>query len=128
MFPQTPNLKKRSSTPKPKEEVKYKVVKEEKAKNTSPTVIEEKVNESKPSEPPVVTVKGKGADDLYKKNLTVSGIARQGSVITIKKKDGTTAKYDMNKKEEDKTFTEKYGGSPIPSPPPPKVVEKKKLS
>jgi hypothetical protein len=105
--------------PKPKEEVKYKVVKEEKVKNTSPTVIEEKVNASKPLEPPVVTVKGKGADDFYKRNPTVSGISRQGSVITIKKKDGTTEKYDMNKKEEDKSFTEKYGVSPIPPPPPP---------
>jgi len=25
----------------------------------------------------------------------------------------------MNKKEEDKSFTEKYGASPIPPPPPP---------
>ena len=104
--------------PKPKEEVKYEVVEEEKVKNTSPTVIEEKVNASKPSEPPVVTVKGKGADDFYKRNPTVSGISRQGSVITIKKKDGTTEKYDMNKKEEDKSFTGKYGVSPIPPPPP----------
>src|SRR4030095_1108375 len=104
--------------PKPKEEVKYKVV-EEKVKNTSPIIIEEKVNTSKPSEPPVITVKGKGADDFYKRNPTVSGISRQGSVITIKKKDGTTEQYDMNKKEEDKSFTEKYGVSPIPPPPPP---------
>ena len=107
--------------PKPKEEVKYKVV-EEKVKNTSPIVIEEKVNASKPSEPPVVNIKGKGADDFYKRNPTVAGISRQGSVITIKKKDGTTEKYDMNKKEEDKSFTEKYGVSPIPPPPPPKKV------
>lgn len=104
--------------PKPKEEVNYKVV-EEKVKNTSPTIIDEKVNASKPSEPPVVTVKGKGADDFYKRNPTVSGISRKGSVITIKKKDGITEKYDMNKKEEDKIFTEKYGVSPIPPPPPP---------
>ena len=104
--------------PKPQEKTKYKVVEEEKVKNTSPTVIEEKVNASKPSEPPVVTVKGKGADDFYKRNPTVSGISRQGSVITIKKKDGTTEKYDMNKKEEDKSFTGKYGVSPIPPPPP----------
>jgi len=104
--------------PKPKEEVKYKVV-DEKVKNTSPTVIDEKVNASKLSEPPVVTVKGKGADDFYKRTPTVSGISRKGSVITIKKKDGTTEKYDMNKKEEDKSFTEKYGVSPIPPPPPP---------
>jgi hypothetical protein len=104
--------------PKPKEEVKYK---EEKVKNTSPpvVVIDEKVNAGKPLEPPVVTVKGKKADDFYKRNPTVSRISRQGSVIWIKKKDGTTEKYDMNKKEEDKSFTEKYGVSPIPPPPPP---------
>ena len=105
--------------PKPKEEVKYKIVKEEKVKNISPTIIDEKVNASKPSEPPVITVKGKGADDFYKRNPTVSGISRKGSVITIKKKDGTIEEYDMNKKEEDKSFTEKYGVSPIPPPPPP---------
>jgi hypothetical protein len=104
--------------PKPKEEVKYQVV-EEKVKNTSPTIIDEKIKPGEPAETPVVTVKGKGVDDFYKRNPTVSGISRQGSVITIKKKDGTTEKYDMNKKEEDKSFTEKYGVSPIPPPPPP---------
>ena len=110
--------------PKPKEEVKYEVVKEEKVKNSSPTIIDEKINASKPSEPPVVTVKGKAADDFYKRNPTVSGISRKGNVITIKKKDGTTEKYDMNKKEEDKSFTEKYGVSPIPPPPPPPPPKK----
>jgi hypothetical protein len=65
----------------------------------------------------VVTVKGKGADDFYKRNPTVSGISRQVSIISIKKKDGTTEKYDMNKKEDDKSFTEKYGVSLIPPPP-----------
>ena len=103
--------------PKPKEEVKYNVVKEEKVK--PPVIINETVNASKPSEPSVVTMKGNPADDFYKRNPTVSGISRQGSIITIKKKDGTTEKYDMNKKEEDKSFTEKYGVSPIPPPPPP---------
>jgi hypothetical protein len=93
--------------------------KEENVKNTSPTVIDEKINASKPLEPPVVTVKGKGTYDFYKRNPTVSGISRQGSVITIKKKDGTTEKYDLNKMEEDKNFTEKYGVSPMPPPPPP---------
>jgi hypothetical protein len=107
--------------PKPKEEVKYKIVKEEKVKNISPIIIDEKVNAGNPSEPPVITVKGKGADDFYKRNPTVSGISRRGNVITIKKKDGTTEKYDMNKKEEDKSFTEKYGVSPIPPPPPKKL-------
>ena len=105
--------------PKPKEEVKYKVVKDEKVKNTSPIVIDEKVDANKPSEPPVVTVKWEGADEFYKKNPTVSDISRKGSVITIKKKDGTSEKYDMKKKEDDKSFTEKYGVSPIPPPPPP---------
>ena len=113
--------------PKPKQEIKYKIV-EEKVKNTSPIVIEEKVNAGKPLEPPVVTVKGKEADDFYKRNPTVSGISRQGSVITLKMKDGTSEKYDMSKKEEDKSFTEKYGVFPIPPPPPPKVVEEKKRS
>ena len=101
-----------------------KIVKEEKVKNTSPTVIDEKVNASKPSEPPVVTVKGKRADDFYKRNPTVSGISRKGNVITIKKKDGTMEKYDMNKKEEDKSFKEKYGVPPIPPPPPPPPPKK----
>ena len=105
--------------PKPIEEVKYKIVKDEKVKNTSPNVIDVKVNASKPLEPPVLTVKGKEADDFYKRNPTVSGISRHGNVITIKKKDGTIEKYDMNKKEEYKNFTEKYGVSPIPPPPPP---------
>ena len=82
-------------------------------------MLDEKINASKPLEPTGVTVKGKGADDFYKRKPTVSGISRQGSVITIKKKDGTTEKYDMNKKEEDKGFKEKYGVSPIPPPPPP---------
>ena len=115
--------------PKPKQQVKYTIVKEEKVKKTPPTVIEEKVNASKPLEPPVVIVKGKEADDFYKRNPTVSGISKQGSVLAIKKKDGTTEKYDMNKNEESKSFTKKYGVSPIPPPPPPpKVVKEKKLS
>jgi hypothetical protein len=105
--------------PKPKEEVKYKIVKDENVKNTLPIIIEEKINASNPLEPPVITVKGKRADDFYKRNPTVSGISRKGSVISIKKKDGTTEKYDMNNKEEDKNFIEKYGISPIPPPPPP---------
>ena len=106
--------------PKPKEVVKDDVVKEEKAK--PPIIIDEKLETNKPSEPPVITVKGKGADEFYKRNPTVSDISRKGNVITIKKKNGTIEKYDMNKKEEDKSFTEKYGVSPIPPPPPPKKV------
>lgn len=110
--------------PKPKEEVKYNVVKEEKVKKP-PVIIDEKVNPGNPSEPPVITVKGKTADDFYKRNPSVSEVSKKGSVITVKKKDGTIEKYDMNKKEEDKSFTEKYGVSPIPPPPPP---PSKKLS
>jgi hypothetical protein len=133
--------------PKPKEEVKYKVVKDEKVKVSAPKVvdekikvkepppppppkskdevvkyevmIDEKVDASKPEEPPVITVRGKLADDFYKRNPSVTGISRRENVITIKKKDGTIEKYDMSKKEEDKNFTEKYGRSPIPPPPPP---------
>jgi hypothetical protein len=112
--------------PKPKEEVKYKIVKEEDVNNTPHTVIDEKINASKPSGPPVVIVKGKEADDFYTRNPNVAGISKQGSVITIKKKDGKTEKYDMNKKEEDKSFTENYGVSPIPPPPPPPKVIKTK--
>jgi hypothetical protein len=97
--------------PKPKKEV----VKFEPPK----IVVDEEVNTAKPKEPPVVTVKGKVADDFYERNPSVSDISRQGNIISLKKKDGTIEKYDMNKKEEDKSFTEKYGISPIPPPPPP---------
>ena len=105
--------------PKPKEEVKYKIVKEEKVKTVSPIIVEERLDVKKPMEPPVISVKGKMADDFYKRNPTVSDISRQGSIITIKKKNGTEEKYDMNKKNEDKSFTEKYGVSQIHPPPPP---------
>ena len=97
--------------PKPKKEV----VKFEPPK----IVADEESNTAKPKEPPVVTVKGKVADDFYERNPSVSDISRQGNIISLKKKDGTIEKYDMNKKEEDKSFTEKYGVSPIPPPPPP---------
>ena len=110
--------------PKPKNEnIKYsppKVIIDEKMKV--------KENEEEiVMEPPVITIRGEMADKFYKRNPSVAGISRQGDVITLKKKDGTTEKYDMTKKEEDKSFTEKYGVSPIP-PPPPKVVKEKKLS
>ena len=95
--------------PKPKEEVTYKIVKDEEIKK-----------------PPVMKVTGKMADEFYAKNPSVSDISRQGNVITLKMKDGTTEKYDMTKKDEDKNFTEKYGVSPIPPPPPPKVIYKEK--
>ena len=71
------------------------------------------------SEPQKIKVSGPLDDDFYKRNPSVSNFSRQGNIISLKKKDGTTEKYDMSKKEEDKSFTEKYGVSPIPSPPPP---------
>lgn len=92
--------------PKPKEEVKYNLV--------------------KVKEPPVITVSGKMADGFYERNPSVSEISRKGNVISLKKKDGTTEKYDMSKKDEDKSFTDKYGRSPIPPPPPPKIIPKQK--
>ena len=80
-------------------------------------------------EPPVITVKGKIADEFYARNPSVADISRKGDVITLHKKDGTIEKYDMSKKQGDKDFTEKYGRSPIPPPPPPpKIVKEKKLS
>jgi len=91
--------------PKPKEQVKYKIVKNEEIKK-----------------PPVIKVTGKMADEFYEKNPSVSDISGQGNIITLKMKDGTTEKYDMSKKEEDKSFTDKYGKSPIPPPPPPPKV------
>jgi len=94
--------------PKPKNEV---------VKPEPPTSIMDE-----PKEPQVVRVSGKVADDFYKQNPSISDISSQGNVISLKKKDGTIEKYDMSKKEEDKSFTEKYGVSPIP---PPKVVKSK---
>ena len=110
--------------PKPKDEiVKFtppKIVKDEEVQVKTPPplppkiIIDEKVQVK---EPPVVTVKGKMADEFYTRNPSVTEISRQGNIITLKLKDGTKEKYDMNKKEEDKSFTEKYGASPIPPPP-----------
>jgi hypothetical protein len=100
--------------------------KDEKVKFTPPKIVkDEEVSVSKPSEPPVVTIKGKGADDFYKRNPTVYGISRQRNIISLKMKDGSTENYDMNKKDEDKNFTEKYGTSPIPPPPPPPKIKSK---
>ena len=82
-------------------------------------------NEIVKSEPPKVKVTGPLDDDFYKRNPSVSNFSRQGNIISLKKKDGTTEKYDMNKKEEEESFTEKYGVSSIPPPPPPKVVKSK---
>ena len=112
--------------PKPKDEiVKFtppKIVKDEEVQVKAPPppppkiIIDEKVQVK---EPPVVTVKGKMADEFYTRNPSVAEISRQGNIITLKLKDGTKENYDMNKKEENKSFTEKYGASPIPPPPPP---------
>ena len=86
-------------------------------KFTPPKIVKDEEVQMK--ELPVITVNGKLADDFYKRNPSVSDISRQGNIITLKRNDGTTEKYDMNKKEEHKSFTEKYGVSPIPPPPPP---------
>ena len=84
-------------------------------------------NEIVKSEPPKIKVSDPLDDDFYKRNLSVSNVSRHGNIINLKKKDGTTEKYDMSKKEEEKSFTEKYDVSPIPPPPPPppKVVKSK---
>ena len=76
------------------------------------------------AEPSKIKVSGPLDDDFYKRNPSVSDISRQGNIISLKKKDGATERYDMSKKEEDKSFTEKYGVSPIPPPPPPKQKTK----
>jgi len=77
------------------------------------------INEKVQVKEPVITIKGKLADDFYTRNPSVAEISKQGNIITLKKKDGSREKYDMSKKEEDKGFNEKYGVSPIPPPPPP---------
>ena len=84
-------------------------------------------NEIVKSEPPKIKVSDPLDDDFYKRNLSVSNVSRHGNIINLKKKDGTTEKYDMSKKEEEKSFTEKYDVSTIPPspPPPPKVVKSK---
>lgn len=94
--------------PKPKDEI---------IKFTPPQIVKDE--EVQVKEDPVITSKGKMADDFYNRNPSVSEISRQGNITTLKMKDGTEEKYDMSKKEEDKSFTEKYGVSPIPPPPPP---------
>jgi hypothetical protein len=96
--------------PKPKNEV----VKAEPPK----IIIDEVINVKRTKEPPVIKVSGKTADDFYKLNPSVSEISRQGNILSLKMKDGTIEKYDMSKKEEDKSFTEKYGVPPMPPPPP----------
>ena len=95
--------------PKPKDEM---------VKFTPPKIVkDEEVQVKAPPPPPKIIIEM--ADDFYKRNPSVAEISRQGNIITLKMKDGTKEKYDMNKKEEDKSFIEKYGVSPIPPPPPP---------
>lgn len=89
-----------------------KVIMDEKAKV-------KKIDEETVTGPPVITIRGEKADQFYKRNPSVAGISRQENVITITKKDGTREKYDMGKKEDDQSFTDRYGVSPIPPPPPP---------
>jgi hypothetical protein len=93
--------------PKPKDEV---------VKLTPPKIVkDEEVPVKAPPPPPKIIIEM--AEDFYTRNPSVAEISRQGNIIILKMKDGTKEKYDMNKKEEDKSFTEKYGASPIPPPP-----------
>lgn len=115
--------------PKPKDEVvKFtppKIVKDEEVPVKAPPPSPPKIiiDEKFPvKEPPVITVKGKMTDNFNERNPSVVEISREGNIITLKKKDGTKEKYDMSKKEDEKSFTEKYGVSPIPPPPPLKKV------
>ena len=96
--------------PKPKDEV---------VKLTPPKIVKDEEVQVKAPPPPPPKIIIEMADEFYTRNPSVAEISRQGNIITLKMKDGTKEKYDMNKKEEDKSFTEKYGASPIPPPPPP---------
>ena len=79
-----------------------------------------KVNLTK-FKPPIMTAKGEKADDFYKRNPSVKEIFRQGNVLFLNMKDGTKQEYHVLNKDEMKSFTDKYGESPItlPAPPPP---------
>ena len=94
--------------PKPKDEI---------VKFTPPKIVKDE--EVQVKDAPIITIKGKEADVFYKRNPSVVDISRQGNIVILKMKDGRIEKYDMSKKEEDKSFTEQYGVSPIPPPPPP---------
>ena len=94
--------------PKPKDEV---------VKLTPPKIVKDEEVQVKAPPPPPPKIIIEMADEFYTRNPSVAEISRQGNIITLKMKDGTKEKYDMNKKEEDKSFTEKYGASPIPPPP-----------
>jgi len=96
---------------------------DEVVKLTPPKIVKDEEVQVKNPPPPPPKIIIEMADEFYTRNPSVAEISRQGNIITLKMKDGTKEKYDMNKKEEDKSFTEKYGASPIPPPPPsPKKV------
>lgn len=84
-----------------------------------PKPLDEKVLYEVIKEPPPVVIKKELLEDFYNTNPSLEKITSTGSVITLKFKNGTIEKYDMKKKEDDKSFTEKYGVTPIPLPPPP---------
>jgi hypothetical protein len=77
---------------------------------------------------PVVTMKGKQADEFYKRNPTVAGLSRQGNIVTIKLKDKGSEKYDRTNPDQATDFEHKYGECPIPPPPPPPPPKPKKES
>ena len=124
--------------PKPKEEkiksIPPKIIKEEEiqkkappppppmvemVKFTPPKIVKDE--EVRVKKEPVVIVKGEKAVEFYERNPSITNVSRQGNTVTVKMKDGSTEKFDMSKKEEEKNFTEKYGVCPIPPPPPPKL-------
>jgi len=127
--------------PKPKDEnVKFappKIVKDEEVSSSTKTKTEKSKEKTPPKVditkftppkivkdeevqvPPVIIAQGEIADEFYKKYPSVSEVSRQDNTITIKKKGGKTEKYDLNSREGNKIFKEKYGESPIPPPPPP---------
>ena len=93
--------------------------KDEIVKFAPPRIVKDEEVPVKVPPPPPPKIIIEMADEFYTRNPSVAEISRQGNIITLKMKDGTKEKYEMNKKEEDKSFTEKYGASPIPPPPPP---------
>jgi len=93
--------------------------KDEIVKFAPPRIVKDEEVPVKVPPPPPPKIIIEMADEFYTRNPSVAEVSRQGNIITFKMKDGTKEKYDLNKKEEDKSFTEKYGASPIPPPPPP---------
>ena len=75
--------------------------------------------------PPVITMESKNMDEFYKRNPSVTEVSRQGDKMILKLKDSRKEEYNLDKKEENKTFTEKYGKPPIPAPPPPPLPKPK---